>query len=443
MGIYSDGKRVGYSHNSITEKDGVKDVIKESKLSIDILGSKQEVDINAHWGLNGYEIQRFSYDLISPTGKLSAPGIRNGNSIEITITTVSGQRSLQFPMEGEYIIIPLIPKWLAEKGLETGKSYSVTAFDPASILMGIPPEKFKSTHTIGPEVLVDIPGAKNLKAFRVESKLLDTEYTTWITKEGNVLKQTVPPGLIAVKEKKRDILGGGIVEYDLAAKTSIPSNMKLDNARSISYMQIYIKGINDGDGLDVKDNYRQFTSGNLLEIKSNNLNNIKSLTLPINGDKYAPYLESTALIQSDDPEINAKTKEIIKGESDSLRASQKINDWIYYNLKKEGTISIPNAKDVLKTMSGDCNEHATLFTAMARSAGIPTKIALGLIYIDGRFYYHAWNEVYVGRWIAVDPAYGQLPADATHIKFIEGDLTNSSEISKLVGKINIEITDAS
>jgi transglutaminase-like putative cysteine protease len=149
------------------------------------------------------------------------------------------------------------------------------------------------------------------------------------------------------------------------------------------------------------------------------------------------------LIDSRAPEILAVASEITGGEKDAARAAALINNWVFHNIKKEGTASVPNALDVLKTRSGDCNEHAALYAALARAAGIPTKTVSGTIYIDGRFYYHAWNEVYVGKWVAVDPAFGQMPADATHIKFIEGNLSDTSRIMKAVGKINLSILEAS
>ena len=149
------------------------------------------------------------------------------------------------------------------------------------------------------------------------------------------------------------------------------------------------------------------------------------------------------LIQSGDEKIVSKAREITEGASGPQEAAGKINAWVYENLKKEGTVSLPNALDVLSTKKGDCNEHAALFAALSRAAGIPTKVVMGTIYIDGRFYYHAWNEVYLGGWVAVDPTYGQMPADATHIKLVEGDLKKSGEILKVVGTIKIEVLDAS
>ena len=54
----------------------------------------------------------------------------------------------------------------------------------------------------------------------------------------------------------------------------------------------------------------------------------------------------------------------------------------------------------------------------ARSA-LPARIAAGLAYVDGKFYYHAWPEVLLGDWVAVDPTFGQFPADAAHLRFID------------------------
>lgn len=54
------------------------------------------------------------------------------------------------------------------------------------------------------------------------------------------------------------------------------------------------------------------------------------------------------------------------------------------------------------------------------------------------FLYHTWAESLVnGQWVAIDPTFHQIPADATHIKLVEGE--NPSELLPLVnliGKIN-------
>ncbi|MCK4328805.1 transglutaminase domain-containing protein, partial [candidate division WOR-3 bacterium] len=84
---------------------------------------------------------------------------------------------------------------------------------------------------------------------------------------------------------------------------------------------------------------------------------------------------------------------------------------------------------------------ATLFVALSRAAGIPTDISVGLVYMNGYFYYHAWNKVWVGKWIEVDPTFNQPIADATHITLEEGGLQDWAKIMDLVGNIEIEVIE--
>ena len=104
-------------------------------------------------------------------------------------------------------------------------------------------------------------------------------------------------------------------------------------------------------------------------------------------------------------------------------------------------VSIPSAVEVLRQKAGDCNEHAVLFTALARSLGIPANIQAGIIYQEGHFFYHAWAQVYLGAWVAVDPLLNQIPADATHIRLVTGDLDQQVDIVKIIGRLKVEILE--
>ena len=71
---------------------------------------------------------------------------------------------------------------------------------------------------------------------------------------------------------------------------------------------------------------------------------------------------------------------------------------------------------VLQSLSGDCTEHTVLFIALARAAGIPARICSGIVFAKDAFYYHFWPEVYVGKWVQMDPTLDQVIADANHIQ---------------------------
>jgi transglutaminase-like putative cysteine protease len=99
---------------------------------------------------------------------------------------------------------------------------------------------------------------------------------------------------------------------------------------------------------------------------------------------------------------------------------------------------------------GDCNEHTALYVAMARAAGLPARIATGLVQLRGAFYYHAWPEVFVaetsgrgGVWLAVDPTLNQFPADATHVRLARGGLDRQVAIVSMVGRAKLDVIDVS
>ena len=156
---------------------------------------------------------------------------------------------------------------------------------------------------------------------------------------------------------------------------------------------------------------------------------------------FAPDLIATPFLQSEHPRIKEQLQLILKGEQDAQRAVRKLLDWTYTTLDKEPTVGIPTALEALSSKKGDCNEHAVLFTALARAAGIPARVTAGVVYLDGAFYYHAWSEVWLEYWVAVDPVFNQFPADATHIKFIQGGPEEHMALLKVIGQIQLEVVE--
>jgi transglutaminase-like putative cysteine protease len=150
-------------------------------------------------------------------------------------------------------------------------------------------------------------------------------------------------------------------------------------------------------------------------------------------------LSTTPLIQSNDPLIIRTARRITRDARDAADAARKLNDWVYGELRKDITLSVPSALQVLESKQGDCNEHTVLYVALARAIGLPARTAVGLVNVRNRFYYHAWPEVYLGSWVAVDPTLGQYPADASHIRFLIGGLARQVELIRLIGRLEVEV----
>jgi transglutaminase-like putative cysteine protease len=157
---------------------------------------------------------------------------------------------------------------------------------------------------------------------------------------------------------------------------------------------------------------------------------------------FEQYLNAEPLVQSDDPRIQAQARRIVGKVNNPRQAVELLNQWVYQTLEKKITVSVPSAVQVLETRRGDCNEHTVLFVALARALGIPARTAAGLMYVRGRFYYHAWPEVYLHGWVAVDPTWGQFPADAAHLRFTIGGLARQIELLRLIGKVEVQVLDS-
>ena len=149
-------------------------------------------------------------------------------------------------------------------------------------------------------------------------------------------------------------------------------------------------------------------------------------------------MEETAEVQSHHPMIRALARELSKEGQNKWQLARDINLWVHLNLEKE-MVDTVTALDALYERRGECQSHTFLFTALARASGIPTRIVNGLVYskeYEG-FLYHAWPEVFVGEWRALDPTFGQDQVDATHIKLTEASSESPFRLMEFVGKIGI------
>jgi transglutaminase-like putative cysteine protease len=157
------------------------------------------------------------------------------------------------------------------------------------------------------------------------------------------------------------------------------------------------------------------------------------------GGEPAAELTATPLIQATDPRIVETARRIARASTDPAEVAQRLSEWVYAELEKDVTLSVPSALQVLEARTGDCNEHTVLYVALARALGLPARTAVGLVHINDSFYYHAWPEVWLGEWVAVDPTLGQYPADASHLRFLIGGLARQVELIRLIGRLQLEV----
>ena len=105
-----------------------------------------------------------------------------------------------------------------------------------------------------------------------------------------------------------------------------------------------------------------------------------------------------------------------------------------------------SALETLSRRAGDCTEAAVLLGALGRAAGIPTRVADGIVYsreayhgVSNTFLPHSWTLAFVdGKWKSFDAALDGF--DATHIALVvdDGDARSFIAAGQLAGLLRWE-----
>jgi len=432
MGIYWGNDKVGYTVSEIKKEFKGYKIFDQAVMDLTVMGAQQRIDtqVTSHVD-NTFTLKSFEFRLFSNLFTFKANGKVQGNELHLELLSGGSVNKNIIPLKEVPCLSNSLKPLILSKGLAVGKRFKHTVFDPSTV-SSIPIDMVVE----GKEkiALKD----KKIECYRIKSTFKGITLRSWIDEEGNTIKEESPLGLILVKESKSDALtenwGGKTKDIIAASAISVNRPITLSNP---SYLKVRLKNVNLRE-FNVSQG-RQSLKGDVLEIFKEKMSGLNPYQIPYHKGDMAEHLKPSLFIQSDDKLITKKAREIIKNEVDVLKVVNLINKWVYQTIEKKPTLSIPSALDVLKMKVGDCNEHATLFVALCRAVGIPSRLCAGIVYNQGSFYYHAWSDVFVGRWISIDPTMNQLPADATHIRFVEGGLDKQLEIIKLIGMLQLEV----
>jgi hypothetical protein len=434
MGIYFKGAKIGHAHEIIRRHEHGYSIHEKISMKVMVLGDSQQVDmITECIADKRFNLRSFLFDLSTGATRMKIDGRAVGKKLVLKVN--SGSQITERTVSFDYIpfLANNLRPFLIQRGLEEDRRYRVSMFDPSTMSLNN-----VNITVVGKEKIT--LGERDLLVNRLRLSFRGMDVNIWLDDEGSVLKEESPMGLVLAKEEKDVAQGGGSGgEFDITQAVAVRSNIPIRDPRRVSSLKIKLKRIpltkfamNDG---------RQKLTGKTLHVVREEWPNSPSLSLPPNGREVKEFLRPTALIQSDHPLIRGKAEEIVGKKGGTVEAIRVMNEWVYRYVEKKPTLSLPSALEVLESRLGDCNEHALLLVALLRSVGIPSRPCVGVLYFGDGFYYHAWAEAWMGRWVSVDPTLNQLPADATHIKFVHGDIENWVDLVKIIGRLEVEVLD--
>ena len=164
----------------------------------------------------------------------------------------------------------------------------------------------------------------------------------------------------------------------------------------------------------------------------------------------AEYLQSCHFIDSDDARVKELARKAVGAETDPWKKALRIERWVKQNMRPDDGAALAPAGQTARDLRGDCRVYALLTAALCRAEGVPSRTAVGLIYVEKAskpyFGFHMWTEVYIdGQWLGLDGTLGLGGVGADHLKVADHSwhdvesLTPLLPVSRILGKTNIEV----
>lgn len=255
----------------------------------------------------------------------------------------------------------------------------------------------------------------------------------WIdTETGQILKTQYPNHRLTYLTDPSVVKRIRVADMNPSILTK--TNVAIGDAQAIAYLKV--RAVLEPTGLWVTEEGlnvpgQRFTG----TVKENRIEGVFEVEHPKYDGAHAPafptddmkqeslqeFLKPDDWIESDDPVLIEKARNLTKGSQDAWEAACRLSRWVSENIE----YAIPGGVTARKTYDvrrGECGAHSLLLAALCRCVGIPARVVWGCMYLPtnrGVFGQHAWNEIYMGSagWVPVDATAFEIDyVDSGHIR---------------------------
>ncbi len=440
-GIVFNGEKIGFSHLAIrpaATEPGRYEVESDASFVLRFLGIEKKVELKAHDTVAAdLTLVRFAYDYSIDDSEMKISGKRSGDELVATIVTGGKPTEQRISVKGALYPSSVIALYPVIHGLMPGRDYAFRVYSG----------ELQAVAEVTQRVVAyQASRVFHGDAFKVETRMRGQRVLTWIDDSGRPVFELASNGVMVSaleeedKAKRYVALAAFNKKENLIEFSIVRPAEPIADPRAVSAMKVALVDLSlvppsdaiqrcgrDGGEIvcQITRSGRQTADLKALQPKSR-------------------YLGPSITVQSWDLPLRRTAQEIVAGASTTHEQIARIVHWMDANIEK-APVDVFSALDVLEKRKAECQGQAYLYTALARAAGIPTRIVNGLVYTEqfNGFLYHSWAESVVdGRWMAVDPTFGQVTADATHIKLLEGEtLADLVPIMGVVGKLKIHVLE--
>lgn len=376
----------------------------------------------------------------------------------LTSTILGERRTVAKPVPDDLVGPYRFMRMTVGAGFEPGTHVEARVF----VAQMMQPARM-SSRVIGPDEVTLRDGSKRMLA-KVEQRIegLPVVTTVWVALDGTVERMRIPVAgleMVAFRATRDEALRavGAGARTDVMTRSFLPNPTPVPGARRLEATLLKLV---PREGASVPD---LAGPGQTVEGRSEDgsvLVRVRRVVPPPGRTGRRPLGEApegvgaslapSPLVQSDAPEIRALAEKAVGDCEDAWEAARRIERFVKdYLTEKSLDVGFASALEAARDRAGDCTEHAVLFCALARAAGIPARVVMGIECIGRIWGGHAWSEVWIeGEWYALDATIGNGSADALHLALARSALedtgfgTEFAGVMAGLGAFDVEILEA-
>lgn len=451
------GQRVGYGRSEVApvDEDGRSIVKSDSEVHMLFKRFGQKIAITVLIGTRETpegDVLSFEYVTQNPPAAPSRiAGVVDGGQLTLTTTVDGKAKTATRTWKSEWKSPAYQDRVLREQPLKAGDQRSFEAYLPEfakaaridlkagavetiKLLEG--PDQSLQKVTVRNSLLPGIPMDMWLddkgRALKTSTSLLGTDMITYTVSKTEALK--------SLDGEELDFAVGTLVKVqaipDAYTLGEVVYKISLPSPEAVEALP------------DSLNQHKKPLAGNVVELR------VTRERLPATAaikPAAAEFTGPTKFLQSDDDEVRKHARAAVGDATDPVEKCRRMEKYVAETLKnKNFSTAMASAGEVARTLEGDCTEHAVLLAAMLRAEGIPSRVAVGLVYVasDPNFGGHMWTEACLdGEWHALDGTLGRGGTTAVHLKLGDSSLAeeglSQSELFvplvTILGKLQIEV----
>ena len=434
LGLFLTGKRIGYASSKVStdQLNGkqVKRLDGRTLIDAGLLGAsmKTVIDSTTWLGQNDEALQMVF--LVGSSGRSQRTFVRfTATTIEVEVNNggAKTKKSIERPKDAP--VVDDAVNALQADLLIPGATRLCYVFDPMTASLVKNEVSSAGTQTI------DVNGV-SMKATVIEVSEPRATMRVYLSAKGDILKIDGPMGIEMRPMAEAEALAAmepGEAP-DIAFATAISLDKPIENPEAAKSITLRVTGV------DLKrlpsDAFQTVTGGGkswTVTVHPIPMN--QKFTIAQSAKSQPAWIAQSMNIPSGDAAFKKLAGQVIGTAKTVSEAAKRVRKRVFTIMRPNAGIGVlRDAGEVLKTKEGVCRDYAVLTAAILRAGKVPSRLASGLVYMDGQYFYHAWVEVWDGTsWVGVDSTRPSDHVGAGHLKLAHGNVEDAFSFTYLGG----------